>query len=119
MNKKVLSLLIVVSVFSMVFMPASFCGSGNIADAQVRNLISPWPEGTTLTGVLEAICWNLLVFTVPVFVIMIIIGGYYYMFGGANPQRISTGKKTLLYGFLGFFILLFACVIPTMLRNIF
>lgn len=119
MNKALISCLIIVSVFSSVLLPASFCGSANTADAQVRSLISPWPEGTTLEGAINAMCRNLLIFAVPVFVIMIIIGGYYYMFGGASPQRRSTGKKTLMYGFLGFFILLFACVMPTIVRNLF
>ena len=39
--------------------------------------------------------------------IIIIIGGYWMVASAGDPQKFETGKKTLLYGAIGF-ILIFA-----------
>ena len=44
-------------------------------------------------------------------VIMIIIGGFYYMTSQGEPQRVQRGKNTILYGIIGMIIVLSAFAI--------
>jgi hypothetical protein len=52
-------------------------------------------------------------------VIMIIIGAVYLLTGGSDPNRLTTGKKTLLWGAVGLVVALLARGTFTVLRSIF
>ena len=69
------------------------------------------PEGPDLFVVVQ----NLLNVTFAVVgiiaVIMIIIGGFYYMTSQGEPERVQKGKNTILYGIIGLIICLSAFAI--------
>ena len=44
-------------------------------------------------------------------VIMMIIGGFYYMTSQGSPERVQKGKNTILYGIVGLIIVLSAFAI--------
>ena len=44
-------------------------------------------------------------------VVMMIIGGFYYMTSQGSPERVQKGKNTILYGIVGLIIVLSAFAI--------
>ena len=79
----------------------------------------PFRGGCDLLTIWSGICRRLILFATPVFVIMILFAAYNYLVGGAQPQRIGKAKKILLYGIIGYLILLVACFLPELVANLF
>lgn len=69
--------------------------------------ISPIKE-TDFVKLLQGIVGWLIAVAVPIAALMILIGGYQIMFAGGDPEKINTGKKTILYTVVGFAIILLA-----------
>lgn len=44
----------------------------------------------------------------PIVIILVMIGAYQMLFAAGDPERFSTGKKTVLYAIIGYVVLLLA-----------
>ncbi len=42
----------------------------------------------------------------PIVIILVMIGAYQMLFAAGDPERFSTGKKTVLYAIIGYVVLL-------------
>lgn len=45
---------------------------------------------------------------IPIMTLMIIIGGFYFVTAGGDPQKISQGKQLIKWALIGFIIILLA-----------
>ena len=64
---------------------------------------------TALTNLLIQLGLALVVF-------MVMLGGAFYMFGGANPQNIEKGKNIIKWTVLGLFVVLLARAILALIH---
>jgi hypothetical protein len=81
------------------------------ADAQVGGTIGNLPNPTgvrTLEDLLNKISGYLYKISIPLVTIMVIIGAIQLLFAGGNPEKVTTGKRTILYAVIGFAIIFLA-----------
>ena len=71
----------------------------------------PIPEGPDLFTVVQNLLNTTFGVVGVIVVIMIIIGGFYYMASQGEPDRVQKGKNTILYGIIGLIICLSAFAI--------
>lgn len=64
-----------------------------------------------LAGFLAKVAWAL----IP---LMILIGAFYILTAMGNPERITTGKKIILWTVVGTVVLLLAWGLPDLIKNI-
>ena len=70
--------------------------------------------GTVATAIAEA----LIAFAIPILAIMVIWGAFQLITSGGAPDKISSGKKTLLYAVIGFAIVLLAKELPAAIEEL-
>ncbi len=63
---------------------------------------------TDITEVLNRIFDFLIIIGAPLLAILIIIGGFQILTAAGNPEKINTGRKTILYAAIGYAIILCA-----------
>lgn len=54
----------------------------------------------------------------PLVAVLIVIGAFQMILAGGNPEKIQTGKKTILYAVIGFVVVLIAAGVATLIKNI-
>jgi|SRR3989344_205466 len=79
----------------------------------------PNPLGTTnIEDLLNRIVAYLYTISIPLVVIMVIIGAFQIMFAGGNPENVTKGKKTILYSVVGFVIVVVASGVAFILKEL-
>lgn len=102
-------------LLSGVVIAQDFEGGESSADG----LTNPWGEGSTIPGVLDNIIEFLRDYIAPPIVaIMVIFGGFQMLFAQGDPERFSTGKKTILYAVVGYIIIIVASGISSLIESI-
>lgn len=88
-------------------------------DSHVIDLkdISPIKE-TNFVNLLQGIVGWLIAVAIPIAALMILIGGYQIMFAGGNPEKVNTGKRTILYAVVGFSIIALAWGFITIIQQL-
>lgn len=87
-------------------------GGGSIT---IQNPLACSNFGCVATKITDA----LLVVSAPIVAIMVLWGGFQMMTAGGNPEKFSTGRKTLLYAAVGFVVVLLADSAAKIIQNIF
>ena len=54
----------------------------------------------------------------PIVTIMILFGAFQMLFAQGDPEKFSTGKKTILYAVIGYFIILIASGISLVIKDV-
>ncbi len=72
---------------------------------------------TTLVGLLTKIIEFLLTFSGIIAVVMLVIGGYWYMASGGNEEQAEKGKKTIINFVLGLVVIIMAYSLVTIISN--
>ncbi len=67
---------------------------------------------------LQRIIQGLIILAAPVVVVMVVVGAYQILTGGAEPENISKGKKTIIYAAIGFAVILLAQGLVFILRDL-
>jgi len=67
---------------------------------------------------LDRVADILFTYSIPLVVIMIIIGAFYLVTAGGNPGKIDTGKKIITWAIIGFVVILIAGSIASLVRNL-
>lgn len=62
----------------------------------------------TIPCVGQRIVRGLFSIATPIVVIMVLVGAFQLLTAGGNPERISKGRKTILYAVVGYAIVLVA-----------
>lgn len=69
----------------------------------------PNPFGNkNLLQILEGIIGWLIGLAIPLAALLILIGGYQIMFADGSPEKIKTGKNTIIFAVAGLAIIIFA-----------
>ncbi len=93
MNKKIISLVILVSLFCLAGM----------AFGAVK-LENPLGDGTTFITLLEKIAVGVGKLITTLGSVMIIFAGILYLTSGGNPERMNKAKTALVYAVVGIVI---------------
>ena len=88
-------------------------GSGN----QSIDLVNQLSFGS-IEEFLDRVADILFTYSIPLVVIMIIIGAFYLVTAGGNPGKIDTGKKIITWAIIGFVVILIAGSIASLVRNL-
>ncbi len=70
---------------------------------------------TLITSVMNAITMYV---APPIAVLMVIIGGFMILTAGGDPEKVKTGKKTLIWTAVGFGIILVADLLLQLIREL-
>jgi hypothetical protein len=57
--------------------------------------------------------------SIPIFSIMIIVGGFQIMTAGGEEEGLRKGRKTLLYALIGFVVIFFSVTAALIIKSIF
>jgi hypothetical protein len=76
-------------------------------------------NNTTLTTIAGYFNNFLLAIAAPLCGIMVVWGGFQMMTAAGNPEKFTTGKKTLTYAAIGFVIVLLASGAAQLIKNVF
>jgi len=106
MNKK----LVFISTILMTLIPV-----GIIFAVQ---FVSPWGSITFDEMLTRVLSW-LWPFSLAIGVLMLIVGGYYLVLSGGNPEKATTGRKVITYALVGVAIVTVAKGIVVILETIF
>lgn len=74
---------------------------------------------TGLVCVVEKLADFLLIIGAPLVAIMVLVGGFYMVTSGGDPEKFTTGRKTILYAAIGFVVILLAKGAAAVIQNIF
>jgi hypothetical protein len=115
MRKKISGWGAVVTLFLIQGVNTVFAqgSSGNIT------LTNPLSGCSDLTCPATAVANFLFTIAIPICGIVILIGGFQMMTAAGDPEKFSKGKKTLLYAVIGFFVILIAGSVATLIKNTF
>ncbi|MEK7162674.1 MAG: hypothetical protein AAB696_00025 [Patescibacteria group bacterium] len=69
---------------------------------------------TIISNILD---W-LIIYSIPILALMILIGGFQILTAKDSPEKVTSGKKTIMYAVIGFIIILISKGIALILLNI-
>lgn len=79
----------------------------------------PNPIGSNdITDILKKIVNYLIKIGAPILAIMILIGGFQILTAGGNPEKVKTGRHTILYSVIGYAIILSAWGIVAIIEKL-
>ncbi|OGZ01373.1 MAG: hypothetical protein A3A43_01095 [Candidatus Liptonbacteria bacterium RIFCSPLOWO2_01_FULL_56_20] len=81
------------------------------------NLINPLACGNAVC-VVEAILAAAFWISVPIVSIMVLWGGFQIAIAAGDPEKFSTGRKTIIYAAVGFLVILLAQGAVSIIRSI-
>ncbi|MEY4731570.1 MAG: hypothetical protein RL681_516 [Candidatus Parcubacteria bacterium] len=93
---------------------ATAFGAVNPQTVTFENPLGSATFGTVATAVAKALA----AFAIPILGIMVIWGGMQLITSGGAPDKISAGRKTLLYAVIGFAVVLLAEELPAMIEEL-
>jgi hypothetical protein len=109
-------------VLGMASATAAFYEFVLISTAFAQNssptLANPLGANTTATDVLNNVNAFLLAIAAPLCGIMVVWGGFQMITAAGNPEKFSSGRKTLLYAAVGFVVVIFASSVVPLIKNI-
>lgn len=97
---------------SKVFAQGGGTGTGPI------KLPNPLGEGATFMTIINDVLDYLIYVSVPILALMILIGGFQILGARDNPEKIKSGRKTIMYAAIGFTIILISKGVALILLTI-
>jgi len=88
-------------------------GSSDVAPG-IHNFL----EFGSISDVLNRIADILFTISIPLLVIMIILGAFYLLTAGGNEQRVTTGKNIIKWAIIGFVVILIAGSLTSLIQNL-
>ncbi len=93
----------------------SFAAAGSGGSIELPN-----PLGCdNVSCVVPKIINFILMLAAPLCAIMVLWGGFLLMTSEGDPEKVSTGRKTILYAGIGFVVILLANSVSGLLSNMF
>ncbi|MGC9598848.1 MAG: hypothetical protein ABSE18_00470 [Minisyncoccia bacterium] len=90
-----------------------------LADSGPITLTNPLGSSCNdLTCPLTAVMNFIFTISIPICGIIILIGGFQMMTAAGDPEKFSTGKKTILYAVIGFVVVLLAGSVAKLIQSI-
>ena len=81
-------------------------------------LSNPLGKGTTFITIINNVLNYLIYISVPILALMILIGGFQILTARDNPEKIQSGRKTIMYAVIGFTIVLISKGVALILLKI-
>jgi hypothetical protein len=75
-------------------------------------------QTTNIAELLDRVIGALLVISIPIATIMVIVGAFQILTAAGNVEKVSTGKKTILYAALGLGVILIARVLIAVVKGV-
>ncbi|MEX2145006.1 MAG: hypothetical protein WD712_01345 [Candidatus Spechtbacterales bacterium] len=111
----VLLLVLVVSANSADAVVEMNGGGGGSGGTTIR-LPNPL-KASNFNQLLESVLNLLLVFAIPLYALMVVIAGYYFLFGGQNPANRVKSLTIFKYATIGLVFLLFSRAIVALIQG--
>jgi predicted amino acid-binding ACT domain protein len=89
---------------------------GGIGGSRSLNLTNP--IGNDFIGIAKSISTFLAQLAVPIAAVMVVVGAIQIMTAAGSPEKVSAGKKTILYAAIGLAVLLLADAIIEAIKEI-
>jgi|GEM_PF-6097115 len=67
--------------------------------------LPPTTKAKSIEDLLRAVAGFLLTIAIPIATIMVIIGAFQILTSGGSPDKVTTGKKTIIYAVVGLAII--------------
>lgn len=115
MKKIVVSFFFLVALFGF-FQSASAAGTPVTLENPLKN--SDGSSVESFTALLKTIGDWLIKIGAPIAIFMIILGGFQIMISGGKPDKIKTGKQTILWTIVGYAILVIGWGIVEIVNNL-
>ena len=81
-------------------------------------LDNPLGEGSTIISIISNILDWLIIYSIPILALMILIGGFQILTAKDSPEKVKSGRATIMYAVIGFVIILISKGIALILLNI-
>lgn len=88
-----------------------------VCDPKSTEFCNPLGSESTLESLLVKLGGQLTILAIPVLAIIIIWGAFNIMTSEGNEEKYATGKKTIIYGIIGFVILALGSGIGYILKD--
>ena len=72
----------------------------------------------TIKEALEGIAQLIAKIAVPIVAIMILVGAYQILFSAGDPEKVKTGRRTILYTVIAYGIILIGWGIASIIKNL-
>lgn len=73
----------------------------------------------TLDAILPKVADSLFEISLPIVAIMVLVGAFQMMTAAGNPEKFSSGRKTILYAAVGFAVVLLAKSVTLIIQSVF
>lgn len=91
------------------FFNTAWADTGNPPPAGGTTISLPNPLScATFDCVANNIINGLLMLAIPIVAIMVLVGGFQILTAGGNPEKFTTGRRTILYAVVGYGVILLA-----------
>lgn len=104
---------------SMVLAQNTTSGGRTTGDGSPVNFSLPRAtEARSIEQLLSGVAGFLLTIAIPIATIMIIVGAFQILMSGGSPEKVTTGKKTILYAAVGIAIIALFRVLMALLADL-
>ncbi|MBI2036927.1 MAG: hypothetical protein HYT14_01030 [Candidatus Liptonbacteria bacterium] len=93
---------------------AQYRQSGQAGGATIPNPLA----ADSITGVLDSIMTYFIMIGAPIVAIMVIYGGFQILTAGGEPEKFTTGRKTILYAVIGYGIIIISKGVTLILKQL-
>lgn len=80
-------------------------------------LDNPLGETSIIKIISNILDW-LIIYSIPILALMILIGGFQILTAKDSPEKVTSGRKTIMYAVIGFVIILISKGIALILLTI-
>ena len=81
-------------------------------------ILCPFSTHKDIKDLIDEIMKWVLIIGLALAPLMMVIGGFYFLTAGGNPERAKTGKKVIIYASIGLAIVLFAKAFTSIIRSV-
>ena len=104
-----LSFLGIILIFGFILIPLIAVG-----EVTIESPITATSVPALINNIVKYVFWIAMVLA-P---LMILVGAFYFMTAGGNPERVKTGQKIILWTIVGLAVILFSRGIISVIRSI-
>ncbi|MBI3589315.1 MAG: hypothetical protein HY093_02785 [Candidatus Liptonbacteria bacterium] len=76
------------------------------------------PNVQPLQDCVDKVLNGLIVLSAPIVAVMVMVGGFQILSAGGDPEKFSTGRRTILYAAVGFAVILLAKGVVLIIESI-
>ena len=90
-------------------------GGGSTFQLQLDNPLLCPDFGCVANKIID----GLFTLSIPIVSVMVLVGGFQILFATGNPEKLKTGKQTIIYSVVGFAVILLAKSVVLIIQDFF